>query len=591
MIGSIYSAQAQFGQGHPSRIRWGVDSVTHADAVFSGKKFFELVQAQAELVHGRAPEFWGRYIGSLTESFNLKPAEVEYLASQKCRILLIYNGHTGKSVATYPDGQLAATTARDRARELGVPEDRTVWIYCDIEDSQRPTAAFFSGWFETLRDFSGYGGGVYAIPIDTFRTEYCVAYVAEIPPRLFYGSQPWIGCDMHYRKFKPDRPCTPPAPTVIYQYQIRCDVQGAPPGPEGNQVDLDLANRDGFARMWEPPATKVVFWKFNPTTGKTQLLYSAVGVSWTGVDFGTAAGGTTNHLGQQVVVLGSKLLAMGDSPLAAYETEDLVTFTKRYAVDLAGDYDGRLTLRAGVTPWVAWAPNTPNVSPKIWEDNGLGFTQRFLAGAADPYLYHIAEGFGTMWATFTTILRKWTGGTIWADIYISGNTFDFMVWWSKQNRLMLARRLGSNDAVGEILAFDGAITPPPAVLSSITDRVGYMTVIGDDLYVMAIVTTNGVTGATWKIYRCTDLNTAILIGQGTLTDTVRPTLALVWNPEASAFYAAIGSVSVQKIYKAVSPASGGNPVPTSQLAFVEVYSAAESAANHIRDGVSFGTLV
>ena len=176
-------------------------------------------------------------------------------------------------------------------------------------------------------------------------------------------------------------------------------------------------------------------------------------------------------------MLGRKLLAMGDSPLAAYETEDLVTFTKRYAVDLAGDYDGRLTLRAGVTPWVAWAPNTPNVSPKIWEDNGLGFTQRFLAGAADPYLYHIAEGFGTMWATFTTILRKWTGGTIWADIYISGNTFDFMVWWSKQNRLMLARRLGSNDAVGEILAFDGAITPPPAVLSSITDRVGYMTVI------------------------------------------------------------------------------------------------------------------
>ena len=84
---------------------------------------------------------------------------------------------------------------------------------------------------------------------------------------------------------------------------------------------------------------------------------------------------------------------------------------------------------------------------------------------------------------------------------------------------------------------------------------------------------------------------ATLVPLQMLTDTVRPTLALVWNPEASAFYAAIGSVSVQKIYKAVSPASGGNPVPTSQLAFVEVYSAAESAANHIRDGVSFGTLV
>jgi len=573
---------------------WGVDSTTHADNVGPtyppGQKFFDLVTTQAG---GNQPEFWGRYIGSTPHTeYNLTLGEVQYLSSRNCKILLIYNGHTNLSVSSTSDGQIAATNAITSARQVAAPEDGTVWLYCDIEPGQSPTRAFFTAWFLTIQSTSGYGAGVYGTTSPAFNTEYCAAYnSAAIPPEYLYNTQPrHTGCDMTYRVFNPTIPaCNPPTnpPTVIQQYDIGPTIYGCPVNNAGPNegVDLDLADDKGFASMWAPTVVpKVVFWKFNPTTGKPQLLYSADGASWTGVDFGTVAAGTTNHLGQQVAVLGSKLLAMGDSPLAVYETTDLVAFTKRYGADLASDFDGRLTLRSGTTPWVAAA-----ASPQIWEDNGAGFTLRFQ-GLADPYLYHISEGFATMWATFTTILRKWIGGTSWSDVYTSDKTLDFTVWWSRQNRLMLAReKSGSGTGVGEILAFDGTNTPT-AVLSSIIDRVGYMTVISDDLYVMAIVTTNGVTGSTWKIYRCTDLNTAILIGQGTLTDTVRPTMALTWHSGTSAFYAAIGSTSLQKIYKAVSPTIGGNPAPTSQLAFTEVYSATDSAANHIRDGVSFGTV-
>jgi len=98
MLGSSYSGQAYFGQGFPSRIYWGVDSVTHADELISGVRFFDLVKAQPG---GKAPEFWARYIGSVTTSYNLTSSEAQYLHSKNCRILLTYNGqckHTRRSI-------------------------------------------------------------------------------------------------------------------------------------------------------------------------------------------------------------------------------------------------------------------------------------------------------------------------------------------------------------------------------------------------------------------------------------------------------------------------------------------------------------
>ena len=40
-------ASTYFAQGYPSRIFWGVDSVTHADAPESTGKFFDLVTNKA----------------------------------------------------------------------------------------------------------------------------------------------------------------------------------------------------------------------------------------------------------------------------------------------------------------------------------------------------------------------------------------------------------------------------------------------------------------------------------------------------------------------------------------------------------------
>ena len=771
MSGSTYFAQSAFGQGHPPVGIFGVDSVTqaNADVTVVGRpgtfKFFDIVAEKA----GSPPNYWGRYVGR-TER-NLTPTEAQYLRGEKnCRILLIYGGTTSTTVSTEQHGINAATRAIAIVSDpngLAVPRGKKVCIYCNLEPSWSPKREFFKGWFDTMQA-SDYVGGVYGNtgPYDQtmgdFNTEFCAAYAAYSSVRagLLWSHRPsFTQCKFRRSVFNPRRPPCP-IPTVIWQHSIECSV-----GPDSSdatrvddggaaRVDPDLATALGFEKMWALGG-KVVFWKYNPSTFVPQLLHSADGTAWTPVDFGTASAGQTNHLGQQLVMLGSKLLAMADSPLAVYETTDLATFTKRYGTDLwlgaPTEFDGRIILR-GSTPWPAWSPNqidhqtrsvpssqtnfddpfagdpaylsgpfswsgtqvslpysgAPDgarsyrrldsqwgfnvrsdviitgirvllsttfaggppsqtnavhvflrvgtqwsteklapagnqvilggptdlwglssiavsdvnastfgvgivalqgatqdgssgtltvtsvidsievhyaVAPKIWEDNGGGYTPRYLPGAGEVYLYHIADAFGTIWATFTTILRKWIGGTTWSDVWTSGSTLDRTVYWPAQNRLMMARQNPSGGSgVGEILAFDGTITPPPASLAGITDRVGYMVVVGNDLYVMAVVTTNGVTGSTWKIYRCTDLNTAILVGQGTLTDAVIPTMALVWHPLTTAFYAAIGSTTLQKIYKAVSPVSGATPAPISELTFTEVYGASESASNHVRDG-------
>ena len=126
-----------------------------------------------------------------------------------------------------------------------------------------------------------------SITSPAFNTEYCAAYnSAAIPPEYLYNTQPrHTGCDMTYRVFNPTIPaCNPPTnpPTVIQQYDIGPTIYGCPVNNAGPNegVDLDLADDKGFASMWAPTVVpKVVFWKFNPTTGKPQLLYSADGAS------------------------------------------------------------------------------------------------------------------------------------------------------------------------------------------------------------------------------------------------------------------------------------------------------------------------
>ncbi len=253
MCGSGYCGQIYLAQSSFPVIRWGVDSVTHADQNFAGMTFFEIVKANAI----DAPRFWGRYIGSPTASYNLVPSEIEYLARKNCRILLIYNGHTGPgaSVATFADGQAAAQAAIDyiAINNLQVPGGNKVWIYCDLEASQSPTPAFFTGWFSRMQS-SPYVGGVYGAP--SHYAAYCLAYTQTTPPELFYSQQPQIGCIWSYRTFNPSIPSPCRARTAIHQYQnqLGCSV-----GTDPDRVDLDLADELGFQSMWAP-TPRTVLW-------------------------------------------------------------------------------------------------------------------------------------------------------------------------------------------------------------------------------------------------------------------------------------------------------------------------------------------
>ena len=258
MFGSNTIGQQFFGGSYVPLSYWGVDSVMHADNVRPvyppGKTFFDLVKDQAVANGGIAQAFWGRYIGSPDDSFNLKPPEAVYLARKGCRILLIYNGENSTTVgATDPvvarqNGVNAANKAIARARELTVPEDGTVWIYCDIENTWSPTADFFTGWLETMQP-SGYGAGVYGDtappPPAVFSGPYCTAYAATAatPRKYLYNTRPQKGCNWTYGVFNPDSPvCNPP--TVIHQYGINCNVTGASFRPVSLRAYGALATAD-----------------------------------------------------------------------------------------------------------------------------------------------------------------------------------------------------------------------------------------------------------------------------------------------------------------------------------------------------------
>lgn len=241
---------------------WGVDSLTPANSKVRGKFLYDIVKGQT----GRAPAFWGRYIGP--KGGNLKSAEVTFLhdPSRNCRILLIYRDTYSYKVKgklrifTYDDGVFHANNAITSANGLGVPGSKRVWIYLDTEvppRGQSPAADFFRGWSDTMlsSQFGG-AGGVYGntYPGQDFDVPYCAAYTSDANMRL--GSTPALLWTNQPNKPCPTNPTAPPppfaptippcgAPTVLYQYSIDCSFNGAP-------VDLDQANDAGLASMWAP---------------------------------------------------------------------------------------------------------------------------------------------------------------------------------------------------------------------------------------------------------------------------------------------------------------------------------------------------
>ncbi len=192
---------------------WGVDSLTRANTMVGNQTLFDVVSTQA----GRAPAFWGRYIGN---TGNLNPAEITFLHSHNCRILLIFrdtaNVPPPDIVRTRQQGVNHAKKAIAAAQALGVPGG--VWIYADLEVQQSPTSEWFQGWFNTMQS-SIYGGGVFGNtnPINAahFNTPYCLAY-GSLSPTLkarayVYANQPQLStpdqfCNPTYRTFNPDTP-------------------------------------------------------------------------------------------------------------------------------------------------------------------------------------------------------------------------------------------------------------------------------------------------------------------------------------------------------------------------------------------------
>jgi Domain of unknown function (DUF1906) len=245
---------------------WGVDSAVASNSgpVGSHVTLYDAVVSPNGA--GKTPAFWGRYIGHPTGRFNLTSDEASFLRSRNCRILLIYGGTMTATVGTYQQGVDHANNAINYSQSLDVPEDGSVWIFCDTEyPSMSPTADFFRGWSDTMfSSIYGGAGGVYgntsmhAAP--QFNTPYCKAYAADSnmrdgnAPALLWANQPNLcagaSCDSLTLAGSPPEfsivnvpPCG--APTVIYQYAIDLTIARM-----RDAVDFDLANEVGFASMW-----------------------------------------------------------------------------------------------------------------------------------------------------------------------------------------------------------------------------------------------------------------------------------------------------------------------------------------------------
>ncbi|MEM6989130.1 MAG: glycoside hydrolase domain-containing protein [Myxococcota bacterium] len=167
---------------------WGVDSYGPADREFrvpaalreQGENehtritLFEFVRRRM----GQPPQFWGRYINrrlpqdrhgtvlSPENSHSLTPREVGFLHAHECRVLLVYNGSTGRSAAAHRltggrrGGHDAAAHAHALCEQLGAPPHAAV--YADAENWPGDVA-WLRAWYETLQTAQR-RAGVYGRP-------------------------------------------------------------------------------------------------------------------------------------------------------------------------------------------------------------------------------------------------------------------------------------------------------------------------------------------------------------------------------------------------------------------------------------------
>jgi len=224
---------------------WGVDSAPAANLTVGGQSFFAYITQQA----AGQPAFWGRYIGG---SYALTAAEVTFIHSQNCKILVLYNGATnttGSVKGGHAQGVADANKALSAASSLKIPTG--VCIYVDIEAGWGMTAAWAEGWADTIAA-AGYKVGFYANTLSSnapyFNTPYCTAYNADasVAASYIFSSEPEPGCatKINAPAFAPATPSCNSAGTVVWQYAETCFQSG------NNAVDLDITTTTGLDMMW-----------------------------------------------------------------------------------------------------------------------------------------------------------------------------------------------------------------------------------------------------------------------------------------------------------------------------------------------------
>jgi hypothetical protein len=263
---------------------WGVDSYVPANHTIGKGTLFDLVVKDAG---GTIPDFWGRYVlvakaptaSNPYPQVPLSRTEANYIFSAgngQCRILIVYNGlnnskpppaakgkpptrFPGSVQGTFDDGKADAQDAINVARNCGVPEDRNIMIYGDIEDDWKVSKDWVLGWWDVMfrSNFRG-AGGIYTntnLPSFTRPYQDALAASALTATRLLWTTQPFKGCVMPSKiistfpgpTFSPAGAATFPRQVAVWQYGRNCHLA---PNSQIGYYDVDLANQDGFDSMW-----------------------------------------------------------------------------------------------------------------------------------------------------------------------------------------------------------------------------------------------------------------------------------------------------------------------------------------------------
>ena len=261
----------------PAGTHWGVDTAAPANAVVRNRSgqlttLFDLVLGELGM-----PEFWGRYLfGSKNLGVTaLSKAEADFIfdtSSGLCRILPIDNIAAARFSQGIQVGRQDAQAAVSRCGIIGVKSG--VMVYADIEPQFKCSAGWFQGWWEVMQTTGRGGGGLYVDPSQfPFSTPHRAALKATLNPvfkainpnpefflpdppgaaRLLWSQRPvrFFKTPINKANFKPAeyaplQPTYQKGMTAIWQYAGNCPVIAGSP----TVIDMNLANDQGFARMW-----------------------------------------------------------------------------------------------------------------------------------------------------------------------------------------------------------------------------------------------------------------------------------------------------------------------------------------------------